>query len=317
MRSHPTTLSPRGSNPVRAHAAPLRDRLRTRLYALRFSAEVWAAGRRKDVAPRYPDFLGIGTPRSATTWLHLRLAAHPGVFLPARKELHFFNEPRPHTPCRFSGATWTRPLYFDLENPAHWRWYAAQFAGAGERRCGEITPDYATLSRERVGEVLRHLPEVKVILNIRNPIARAWSGLRYSWRRHIGRYTDRQLGERLREELTDALIAAALHPERLLRGDYPRTIGNWEAHVPPERLLYLFYDDIARDPGAELRRVADFLELDPAGLPPSAADTSPVNDAPATDMPDAVKERLVAYYAPHIRWLEAHFGRDLSAWLEL
>jgi hypothetical protein len=141
--------------------------------------------------------------------------------------------------------------------------------------------------------------------------------LRYSWQRHIGRYAGQQLSSRLQEEITGALVEAALHPERLLRGDYPRAVRHWEAHVPPGRILYLFYDDIARDPGAELRRVASFLHVDPAALPRSAADAGRINHAPATDMPDAVKKRLIAYYAPHIRWLEVHFGRDLSAWLEL
>lgn len=286
----------------------LKGRLKAQLYALRFSAEVWAAGRKAGDRGRFPDFLGIGTPRSATTWLHSRLSAHPDVFLPAKKELHFFNERRLHEPCHVSGATWTRPVYFDLNNPAHWRWYAAQFTEAGDRRCGEITPDYATLSRARVGEVVKHLPEVKVVLNIRNPVDRAWSGLRYSWERH--------LGGRLQQDAVDALIGAALHPERLLRGNYPRTIQNWEAHVPQDRLLYLFYDDINRSPRTELTRVATFLALDPAGLPSEGEDVRRVNRAPEADMPPAVRARLQAHYAPQIRWLETHFGRDLSAWLD-
>ncbi len=284
------------------------QRLKKLVYSQRFRREVRAAGRRGDVPGLMPDFLGIGTARSASTWLYSRLSGHPDVFLPELKELHFFNERREHGPCDVSGATWTRPLYFDMDNPAHWRWYGQQFApGAGKVR-GEITPDYSTLSRARVGEVNKHLPEVKIILLIRNPIDRAWSGLRYSWKRH--------LGEALRPGDVDKLMRAALHPERLLRGDYPMTISNWEAHFPADRRLYLFYDDIAHDPSAELGRVATFLGVDAAALPCRDEDARRVNDAPSERIPPEIRERLRAHYEPQIAWLQTRFSRDLSGWLE-
>lgn len=281
-------------------------RLRQRLYDARFRAEVWAAGRR-DVPLVKPDFLGIGTARSASTWLHSRLSQHPDVYLPRLKELHFFNERREHRSCDVSGATWTRPVYFDLDNPGHWRWYSLQFLPGADKVRGEITPDYSTLSRDRVGEIKRHLPDAKIILLIRNPIDRAWSGLRYSWRRHQD--------EALSPADVDRLMRAALHPERLLRGDYPLTVTNWEAHFPASQRLYIFYDDVAAGPSAELRRVAAFLGVDPAKLA-AAGDDRRVNDAPAEHIPPAVRERLQAYYEPQIGWLQTHFGRDLSGWLE-
>ena len=38
-----------------------------------------------------PDFLGIGTTRSGTTFLHHHLRAHPRVWLPPQKELHYLS----------------------------------------------------------------------------------------------------------------------------------------------------------------------------------------------------------------------------------
>jgi hypothetical protein len=38
-----------------------------------------------------PDFLGIGAPRAGTTWLDRNLRAHPDLYLPDRKELHYFD----------------------------------------------------------------------------------------------------------------------------------------------------------------------------------------------------------------------------------
>ncbi len=276
-------------------------------YNQKFRAEVAAAGRRTDLPLIKPDFLGIGTARSASTWLHSRLSQHPDVYLPELKELHFFNERREHKPCDVSGASWTRPVYFDPENPAHWRWYSQQFAPGKDKVKGEITPDYSTLSVGRVGQIKQHLPAVRIILLIRNPVERAWSGLRYSWQRHQG--------EALSPEDVERLMRAALHPERLLRGDYPLTLTNWEAHFPAKQRLYIFYDDVVTQPSAELKRVAEFLEIDPAKLE-QTGDERRVNTAPAENVPPEVRERLQAYYEPQIHWVEEHLGRDLSGWLE-
>ena len=40
----------------------------------------------------FPHFMCIGAPRAATTWLHTELSSDPRIFLPKRKELHFFDE---------------------------------------------------------------------------------------------------------------------------------------------------------------------------------------------------------------------------------
>jgi hypothetical protein len=284
----------------------LKDQLKRFVYDWRFRAEVAAAGRR-DIPNVKPDFLGIGTARSASTWLHSRLSQHPDVYLPDLKELHFFNEKREHAPCDVSGASWTRPVYFDLENPAHWRWYSLQFLPGKNKVKGEITPDYSTLSLGRVDEVKKHLPDAKIILNIRNPIDRAWSGLRYSWQRHWD--------ERLSPADVDRLMRAATHPERLLRGDYPLTLTNWEAHYPDAQRLYLLYDDISTQPSVELGRVADFLGIDASKLAQEGDDTR-VNTAPAEDIPPEIRERLREHYEGQIRWLEQHLGRNFSHWLE-
>ena len=285
----------------------VKEQLKQFVYNQRFRAEVAAAGRRSDIAPLKPDFLGIGTARSASTWLHARLSQHPDVYLPELKELHFFNEQRANEPCDVSGARWTRPVYFDLENPAHWRWYSLQFAAGADKVKGEITPDYSTLSAARVGEVKKHLPDVKIILLIRNPIDRAWSGLRYSWQRHFD--------EALKPGDLERLMRAVTHPERLLRGDYPMTIGNWEAHFPEPQRLYIFYDDILTNPRHELVRVASFLGIDPQKLEPRC-DAQRVNTAPAETIPPEVRRRLQAHYRAQIDWLQERFERDLSDWLE-
>jgi hypothetical protein len=40
----------------------------------------------------YPDFLGIGAQKAGTTWLGRNLQAHPEVWMPRMKEVHYFEE---------------------------------------------------------------------------------------------------------------------------------------------------------------------------------------------------------------------------------
>ena len=68
-----------------------------------------------------PAFLGIGVQRAATTWVYECLRAHPEVFLPDLKEVHYFDE--------------------NYELGANW--YASHFPeSVRERTLGEITPSY-------------------------------------------------------------------------------------------------------------------------------------------------------------------------------
>ncbi|MDB4484733.1 sulfotransferase, partial [bacterium] len=70
---------------------------------------------------RLPDFLGLGTQKGGTTSLHQWLSTHPQVFLPACKEVH----------------------YFDLQPKQPSSWYAQHFENAQpDDVCGEITPFY-------------------------------------------------------------------------------------------------------------------------------------------------------------------------------
>jgi hypothetical protein len=124
-----------------------------------------------------PHFLGIGAQKAATTWLHRCLRAHPDLWLPPIKELHYFthraHDLRRGVAGRLIGQDWVnrrlrrilKPrLLSDLRrlDPAGLRWDLRFFLGArsdtwyeslfGEgagRVTGEITPEYSSLSAGR------------------------------------------------------------------------------------------------------------------------------------------------------------------------
>ena len=257
----------------------------------------------------YPDFMCIGAPRAATTWLFTQLRADPRIFLPKLKELHFFDEdeggPAEHDS---SGLQWRRRFYFDMSNPIHFRWYWLQFKrGIGAVK-GDITPLYSLLSAERVRLIHEKIPGLRVIYILRNPIDRAWSGLRKSaWYQKGTNHMAAQSLEWLEKTI--------MHPAVLERGNYRRVLETWESHFPRDQMLILFHDDIVLDPGAELGKVYAFLGLPrPAAMSPSDAEGR-VNAAPELPMPAPIRARLEAYYRDDVRFLERRFGRDLGHWV--
>ena len=72
-----------------------------------------------------PDFLGIGAQKAGTTWLAANLRRHPDVFIPERKELHFFDN------------KWDRPL----------REYARHFEGPRARSRARSPPPTGSCPR--------------------------------------------------------------------------------------------------------------------------------------------------------------------------
>ena len=257
----------------------------------------------------YPEFLCIGAPRTGTTWLYSTLKKHPDVFLPWKKELHFFDEPiiREWHGKRQNINICPYGRYFNLENPSDWRWYSLQFRAAGKRITGDITPGYSRLSDERVKLVSEKLPHVRIIFIMREPVQRAWSGVR--------NFALRRMRKRLDQVLVKEIMDFTMHPRRLMGGDYSEIIPRWEHYFKQERILYLFYDDLVSDPLSLANKVCEFLSLDPDRLRDREAIKARVNAADQEhDMPDVIRDALSKRYRGQIEFLEARFGRDLSAW---
>lgn len=105
-----------------------------------------------------PNFLVIGTQRSASTWLFNCLKEHPDVFVPENKDLEFFCNNK-----NYERGISYYSSFFDKAN--------------GYKAIGEISPD--CLANESCPErIFLHLPDVKIIVILRNPIERAFSAYR-------------------------------------------------------------------------------------------------------------------------------------------
>lgn len=181
-----------------------------------------------------PSFIGIGAPKAATTWLTAVLASHPGIYLPALKETHFFDYP--YTQYPFSHYS----RFFSDVSPG--------------QIVGEYSVDYLA-SPEAPARIRRHLPDVRLIVSFRDPVDQIYS---HYW--HCLRQ-----GFNCRDAtVPDFETALARFPDKLLEESrFGHHLQRWLEHFPADRFLVVFQEDVAADPAAVAARLWDFL-----GVPP-------------------------------------------------
>lgn len=179
-----------------------------------------------------PSALIVGPMKAGTSWLHQYLKTRPDVALPAGvKETFFFDD-------RFDSKTT--------------EWYLSHFAEATScdlKSILEVAPTYFHPA-EVPGRVLRTLGEIKVVVTLREPAARA-----YSLFQHMRRYGFTQC--------TDFRDAVHTHPQILASSHYATCLQRWRSTFAEENVSVLFMQDLATDP---LRFATDCclaLGLDP------------------------------------------------------
>lgn len=244
-----------------------------------------------------PDFLIIGGQRCGTTSLYYYLRAHPQVLAALVKEVHFLS------------LHWTRGE----------GWYRAQFplrAGKTGRRPAapltfEATPYYLAhpLAPSRAAALL---PEVKLLVLLRDPVSRAWSHYRHmvrlgleplSFEEAIAQEPARLAGEveRIRSDPHYDAVRYRRY-SYLARGAYAEQLQQWLGHFPPDRFLVLRSEALFEDPATCYRRVLEFL-----GLPPWAPSSFPIHTrqspVPST-MPTEIRRRLEEHFAPATQQLQ-------------
>ena len=195
-----------------------------------------------------PDFLVISPPKTGSTWLADNVRRHPGLFVPARKEVKYFS----------SFGDW-----LGLE------WYLDHFAEAGDRLKGEASPSYALLPLDRIRLVRELMPQVKLVFLMRDPVDRAWSHVRHTFRYGEAAFAYRAIPL---EEATDQdWRDGARHPWIVANNDYLGQLQRWLSIFPREQFFVGFYEDLARRPESLLRDLFAFLgvdgSLDLAGFP--------------------------------------------------
>jgi len=249
--------------------------------------------------PLLPDFLIGGAPRSGTTFLCHALDRHPGIYLA---------KPYIPEPKVFIGPAQSAEKYRQR--------YAAMFAPAqGQRVLGEKSTYYLE-NEEACARIRAHLPGVKVLFLVREPVARAYSN--YLWSRKNGLET---------LSFEEAIERGPNRPsplppdksyarpfDYLERGDYGRFAERWFAALGRERVAFFLYEDIDRQPEQLLEEIQRFLGVEP--LPFSVLDPGVVNSAGDQGPPLSLSTeiRLRERMAPLVRHFAAVTGLDVTVW---
>jgi hypothetical protein len=227
-----------------------------------------------------PDYVGVGTARSGTTWWDSLISAHPRVSRPATtpKEIHFFD------------GLWRGPL-----SDADISRYHAFFARPAGHLSGEWTPGY--MLDVWTPRLLRQAaPDARLLVLLRDPVERFRSG--------------RTLAE---NRFTVGATARAAANAAFNRGIYADQLQRLWSAFPREQVLVLQYERCVADPAAELRRTYEFIGLDP-GIPAGLDLGGRVNESrgPKVTLSAWQEEQLVRRYAPENERLAALLGDDLD-----
>jgi hypothetical protein len=234
---------------------------------------------------RQPDFVIVGATKSATTWLQRNLQQHSAVFMPGA-ETHYFSRHFERGPL----------------------WYGAFFAPAAAHQIvGERSTSY--LDDPQAAQRLRAvLPDVRVIMQLRNPIERVWAHYWMNVRR----------GE-TRADVDRQLCADDADGERLRAGGlYFRHVARFFELFPREQLCVSLYDDLDREPVSVLDRIRAHVGLASVAAPapaPVGEGTPRARPARYPALSQAIRAGLRSYYEDDVRALSDLLGRDLSAWL--
>ena len=279
----------------------------------------------------FPDFIGIGAQKAGTTWLHRNLQAHPGIWMPKEKELHYFDEKikleggflsrlRGDRPAdrrwrrqaaarlrQLSKGTSLRDVAWDfryfLKRPDD-RWYASLFEPGRGRVTGEATPDYAILDKDAVAHVHGLMPGAKIIFIMRSPMERPWSAM--DMRTRIR-------GEVL-EEIKDRKFYRRFGARgSRLRTEYSRTLENWRTFYPEDQIFLGFLEDVHFFPEELLASLYEFLGVDPAYKPPGVERR--VHAGLQDTIPTRFAAHLAGAYHEEISHLSERFGGYASFWL--
>jgi hypothetical protein len=246
---------------------------------------------------RLPDFLIIGAQKCGTTSLFYYLSQHPELHLPTEKEIH----------------------YFDLNFEKGTRWYT-QFFGSepayAQKFTGEASPYYLfhPFVPERVASLV---PEVKLIVLLRDPVERAYS--HYMHQRKMGNEPLDSFPEAIRQEesrlMSDYRKIKSGIPDLgtafrcysyLHRGLYYDQIKRWLNYFPLSQFHFIRSETFFQTPEKTMEAVQAFLKI----TKHTPSDLRPMNTNLYTSLPDLTRKELYAFFAEDIDNLTKLIGNE-------
>ncbi len=211
-----------------------------------------------------PNFFIVGAPRCGTTAMYRYLQAHPDIFMPQKKEPHFFGRDLDHLPIDVTDESAYLALFSEVKN---------------EHRVGEASVWYL-FSKTAAEEIKAFAPDGRIIIMLRNPVEMVYSLYQHlmlaggetlpSLEEALAAEADRRAGHRIplsvrrRHDLYySEVVRFAEQTQR-----YFCVFGREAVHV-------IIFDDFSADTAAVYRATLSFLEVDPA----VSVEFTPINES--------------------------------------
>jgi hypothetical protein len=237
-----------------------------------------------------PDFVIIGAMKCGTTTLYKNLVKHPDIISAQRKELHFFDKDDEYN-MGIDSYKSNFPLLVKKK-----------FRSKPHLITGEATPRYLFIP-EVPERVFHAMPDVKLIVLLRNPVDRAYSHYHHFKRRGLETLS---FEEAINKE-ENGVMEPHINRNYLARGMYADQLQRWMNYFPREQFLIMDSGDYYQNPVKGINQVCRFLKL------------SEWNDAytkepgqPYPKMEDNTREWLIQYFKPHNEKLVALLGMQFN-----
>lgn len=240
---------------------------------------------------RLPDFLVIGAQKAGSTSMYHYLGDHPQILQSYEKEVQYFcGGLKPQSDRYARGEAWYRSQFPKQSNVAP------------GQQVFEASPRYLhhPLAPERIAN---DLPNVKMIVVLRNPVQRAISHYFHTYgqgREPLALWDALQAEkERLAPLIANKDYRNPTYDRQsyIYRGQYAEQLARFFDRFPREQLLVIQGERLYADTQATLVQTFQFLGVDPTFRVPNL---KPRNvSRKRTDVEPRVYEFLKAHYEPH------------------
>jgi hypothetical protein len=246
----------------------------------------------------YPDFIILGTQKGGTTSLYRYLTQHPDIHSATRKEIGYFNNRDKHDLAWYRSHFPTRFFRTFLHH------VKGRLFQTGEADPAYILDPYAL-------SAIHHLvPQVKLVLLLRDPVERAWSHYRHSLRLgveplHFTAALDAE-ENRIEAQWSRMMRGQAYYGLQIYHYAYKHT-GHYDEQLDAlfnvfdkRQVLIMKSEDLFAAPVKTVASVVRFLGLSPFTL----GDVKTYNKGNRHPLSPDLQSQLATYFEPHNRRLE-------------